>query len=88
MAINNTSQKIKFSIKDFFSRCDFTEEETEETAGLVTFTEETLNGKLHLLCSVSDFLICECKSLCSIQVLESHGFENLKVRSDGGVGGQ
>lgn len=31
-------------------------------------------------------LICECKSLCSIQVLESHGFENLKVRSEGGGG--
>ena len=25
----------------------------QETAGLVTFTEEILNGKLHFLCSVS-----------------------------------
>ena len=30
-----TAQKMKFSIKDFFSKCD------------VTFTEEVLNGKLH-----------------------------------------
>ena len=34
-----TAQKIKFSIKDFV-----------ETADLVTFTEEILNGKLHFLC--------------------------------------
>ena len=32
-------QKTKFSIKDFFSKC--------------TFTEGILNGKLHFLCSVS-----------------------------------
>ena len=36
-----TAQKIKFSIK--FSK---------ETADLVTFTEEILNGKLRFLCSV------------------------------------
>ena len=35
---------MKFSIKDFFSK---------ETADLVTFTEEILNGKLHFLCSVN-----------------------------------
>ena len=34
-----TAQKMKFSIKDFFS------------ADLVTFTEEILHGKLHFLCS-------------------------------------
>ena len=34
-----TAQKMKFSIKDFFSKYD-----------LVTFTEEILNGKLHFLC--------------------------------------
>ena len=37
----HTAKKMKFSIKDFFSKCD-----------LVTFTEEILNGKLHFLCSV------------------------------------
>ena len=33
---------MKFSIRDFFSKC----------ADLVTFTEETLNGKLHFFCAV------------------------------------
>ena len=33
-----TAQKIKFSIKDFFSKC-------------VKFTEEILNEKLHFFCS-------------------------------------
>ena len=32
---------MKFSIKDFFSKCD------QETAGLDTFAGETFNGKLH-----------------------------------------
>ena len=36
----NTAQKMKFSIKDFF------------TTGLVTFTEEILNGKLLFFCAV------------------------------------
>ena len=35
----HTAQKMKFSIKDFFSKCDQIQ---------VTFTEEILNGKLHL----------------------------------------
>ena len=39
---SNTAQKMKFSIKDFFTF----------TVDLVTFTEKILNGKLHLLCSV------------------------------------
>ena len=42
----NTAQKMKFSIKDFFSKCDL------ETADLATFTEEIYNEKLHFLCSV------------------------------------
>ena len=37
----STAQKITFSIKDFFSKC------AQETADLVTFTKEILNGKLH-----------------------------------------
>ena len=40
-----TAQKMKFSIKDFFSKCD------QFPADLITFTEETLNGKLNFLCS-------------------------------------
>ena len=39
---------MKFSIKDFFSRCD----QIRSTADSVTFTEENLNGKLHFSCSV------------------------------------
>ena len=38
-----TAQKVKFSIKDFFSKC--------ENADLVTFTEEVLNGKLRFMCT-------------------------------------
>ena len=38
----DTTQKMKFSIKDFFSKCD----------QIYKFTEEILNGKLHFLCSV------------------------------------
>ena len=37
-----TAQKMMFSIKDFFSKCD----------QIHTFTEEILNGKLHFVCSV------------------------------------
>ena len=39
---------MKFSIKDFFSKCD---QIRRKHAGLVTFTEEILNGKLHFLYS-------------------------------------
>ena len=39
-----TAQKMKFSIKDFFSKCDQIRRK---------LTEEILNGKLHFLCSVS-----------------------------------
>ena len=40
---------MKFSIKDFFSKCD--QIPPQKTADLVTFTAEILNGKLHFLCS-------------------------------------
>ena len=40
----NTAQKMKFPIKEFFSKC-------EETH-FFTFTEETLNGKSHFLVAV------------------------------------
>ena len=38
----STAQKMKFSIRDFFSKCDQIK---------VTFTEEILNGKPHFLYS-------------------------------------
>ena len=39
---SDTAQKMKFPIKDFFSKCD-------QIADLVAFTEEILNAKLHFL---------------------------------------
>ena len=43
-----STQKMKFSIKDFFSKCD---QITQKTATSVTFTEKMLIGKLHV-CAV------------------------------------
>ena len=63
----DTAQKIKFSIKDFFSKYD----QIRRTADLVTFTEEILNGKIHFLCSVSSVYtgICspEINKFCYIE---------------------
>ena len=42
----STTHKMKFSIKDFFSKCD-----QIRTADLITSTEEILNGKPHF-CAV------------------------------------
>ena len=44
----STAQKMKFSIKDFFSKCDQI---------CMTFTEEMLNGKLHFLCNVGVYIL-------------------------------
>ena len=41
----HTAQKMEFSIKDFFNKCD------QFRRKLQKFTEEILNGKLHFLCS-------------------------------------
>ena len=43
---NFTAQKNKVFVKDFFSKC-------KQFRSLFTFTKETLNGKLHFLCSAS-----------------------------------
>ena len=40
----SATQKIMFSFKNFFSKCEF-------AADLVTFTEKIFNGKRHFLCS-------------------------------------
>ena len=50
MQVPFTAQKIKFSSKDFFSKCDQIRRKLQET--LVTFTEEILNAKLRFLYSV------------------------------------
>ena len=47
-----TAQKMKFSIKDFFSKCDQIR---------VTFTEEIINGKFHFLCSVANLQDCRIR---------------------------
>ena len=44
-----TAQKMIFSIKEFFRKCD---EIRRETADVVIFTEKILNAKNHFLCSV------------------------------------
>ena len=49
---------MKFSIKDFFSKCD----QIRGKLDLVTFTEEILNGKLHFLCSATSWF--NCFNLC------------------------
>ena len=51
---HNTAQKLKFSIKDFFSKCDQIRRKPQKTANLVTFTEAIVNGKLDFLCSVNE----------------------------------
>ena len=48
-----TAKKMKFSIKDFFTKCDQIRSFLRFPAGLVTFTEEILNGKIDILCSDS-----------------------------------
>ena len=55
---------IKFSIKDFFSKWW---PNPQETADLVTFTEEILNGKLQLSFYHKDyyFRLCTCRTLKS-----------------------
>ena len=50
----HTAQKMKFSIKDFFSKCD---QIRRKTADLIIFIEEISNAKLHFLCS--------CNSQCN-----------------------
>ena len=48
----DTAQKIKFSIKDFFSKCD----QIRRILKKSSITEEILNGKLHFFCSESSHL--------------------------------
>ena len=56
-----TAQKMKFSIKNFFSKCaHFPADLAIFCAHFsFTFTEEILNGKLHFLCSDT----CEYNSI-------------------------
>ena len=51
-----TKQVLRYSENNFLAKLTFKELLTlinpQETADLVTFTEEILNGKPHVLCSV------------------------------------
>ena len=58
---DNTAQKIKFSIKYFFNKCDQIRRED-----LITFTEEILNGKLHFLRSVKKIFTARLFTYLSI----------------------
>ena len=53
-----TTKKKKFSIKDIFSKCD---QNTQETADLVTFIKEILNGKLFVQCHILTIALCTRK---------------------------
>ena len=60
--IFTTAQKMKFSIKYVFSKCD-------QIANLITFTEEMLNKKLYFLCSVRrDNRIDDNKKMLSFMI--------------------
>ena len=47
----NTAQKMKFSIKDFFSKC----EQIRKKLWIFTFTKEIFDGKLEFKCSASKY---------------------------------
>ena len=49
-----TTQKMKFSLKDFFSKCE--QIRKKKTANLFISAKEILNGKIHFLCSVCEVL--------------------------------
>ena len=49
-----TAQKIKFSIKVFFSKCD--QIRSFQWVDMVTFTDEILYGKLHFWCSSGEWV--------------------------------
>ena len=53
------AQKMKFFIKDLFSKCD---EIRKKIVELVTFTEEILNGKLHFVYSDGNTTIIGTKN--------------------------
>ena len=76
LAFASTAQKMKFSIKDFFSKCD--QANPKETVDLIKFTEEVRNGKLQFFCSDHSYVIKNNKSSCSVAVLfEIYHFEGL-----------
>ena len=64
-----TAPKVKFFIKDFFSKCD---QIPQEIADLVIFTEKILNVKLHFLCSDQPELIIVDRNVEIISRTQMH----------------
>ena len=61
--------KAHFALLVFGVRTSYTSHCTKnETADLVTFTEEFLNGKLHFLCSVTGHFSKTCAHFSNIAV--------------------
>ena len=69
----SAAQKMKFSIKDFFSKCEQT---MQFPLDLVTFTEEILYRKLHFLFSITFITVLPLSFamtlLCSYQQVKNH----------------
>ena len=63
----DTAQKMKFSIKNFFSKCD----QIRSFLKSFIFTEEILNEKLHFLCSGTIVEINFCMEKCLLKLIES-----------------
>ena len=68
---------MKFSIKDFSDKCN---QIFKNTADLVIFTWEMLNGKFHFLCSE---ITSELWVICSKIISEYHG--NAQINQDVGI---
>ena len=60
---------MKFSIRDFFSKCD---QICSFLRILVTFTEEILMGKLHFLCSESNFPLASHNKSPNLTVAQNY----------------
>ena len=69
MNVGYTAQKMKFSIKDFFSKY---------VHYLVTFTDEILNGKLHFSCGdtvLNALLFFRCYSTARVTLRYLYGYQ-------------
>ena len=64
--LNHCTKKMKFSIKDFFSKCD----QIRRNCGFKT-AEEILNGKLHFLCGKFSFICAHEILKVSDSILET-----------------
>ena len=73
-----TAQKMKFSIKDFFNKCNQIRSFLQFPVDLVTFTEEILNGKLHF-CAVLKVVYKKSFLKHFANFFEKHHFQCLKA---------